>query len=114
MIVILNDNGQVSLPTFYNNVNQPVGALSKTFASSGGTGLQIQGQLAQLETSKGFQAGRNMLKAASKALLPEQLSSAAAKVDEYARDFVKTAPFTGSSGAGAKGEFFEQLGFYYV
>merc|ERR1719310_1982905 len=28
MIVILNDNGQVSLPTVYNNVDEPVGALS--------------------------------------------------------------------------------------
>jgi len=54
-----------------------------------------------------------MLKEASKALLPSQLSSAAAKLDEYTRDFVKTVPFSGS-GAGAKGELFEQLGFYYV
>jgi len=41
------------------------------------------------------------------------LSSAAAKLDEYTRDFVKTVPFRGS-GAGSKGELFEQLGFYYV
>lgn len=115
MIVILNDNGQVSLPTFYNSVNEPVGALSKTLASQevSEQGLNVQGDIARIETSGAFQDGRQFLKAASKALLPEQLSTAAAKVDEYARDFVKTAPFRGS-GAGAKGELFEQLGFYYV
>ena len=33
MIIILNDNQQVSLPTQYNSLNQdPVGALSSTFA----------------------------------------------------------------------------------
>jgi 1-deoxy-D-xylulose-5-phosphate synthase len=32
MFVILNDNGQVSLPTFYNAVDEPVCALSRTFA----------------------------------------------------------------------------------
>jgi len=112
MVVILNDNGQVSLPTFYNNVNKPVGALSETLASSN-TGLRIQGDIARIETSEAFQGLRRFAKATCKALLPQQLFSAVAKVDEYARDFVKTAPFKGS-GAGAKGSLFEQLGFYYV
>lgn len=112
MIVILNDNGQVSLPTFYNKVSQPVGALAQTLATSG-TGLRMQGDMARMESSEAFQSMRNMAKQASKSLLPKQLSSAAAKVDEYARDFVKTAPFSGS-GAGAQNELFEQLGFYYI
>jgi 1-deoxy-D-xylulose-5-phosphate synthase len=30
LIVILNDNGQVSLPTFYNSVTEPVGALASS------------------------------------------------------------------------------------
>jgi len=112
MIVVLNDNGQVSLPTFYNQVKAPVGALSSTLAESN-AGLQIQDNIARVETSQGFQSARQALKAASKTLLPEQLQSAAAKIDEYSRDFVKSVPFRGS-GSGAKGELFEQLGFYYV
>jgi len=116
MIVILNDNGQVSLPTFYNKVKQPVGALSETLAgtkTAESRGLSIQDNIAKLETSEAFQNARQFAKTASKSLLPEQLSSAAAKLDEYTRDFVKTVPFRGS-GAGSKGELFEQLGFYYV
>eukprot|EP00930_Biecheleria_cincta_P033735 TRINITY_DN23366_c0_g2_i1.p1 TRINITY_DN23366_c0_g2~~TRINITY_DN23366_c0_g2_i1.p1 ORF type:complete len:861 (-),score=153.19 TRINITY_DN23366_c0_g2_i1:93-2675(-) len=116
VVVILNDNGQVSLPTFYNQVQQPVGALSNTLAGTSATetrGLAIQGDIARLETSEAFQNARQFAKTASKTLLPEQLSSAAAKLDEYTRDFVKTVPFRGS-GAGSKGELFEQLGFYYV
>eukprot|EP00927_Polykrikos_kofoidii_P071046 TRINITY_DN67382_c0_g1_i1.p1 TRINITY_DN67382_c0_g1~~TRINITY_DN67382_c0_g1_i1.p1 ORF type:complete len:854 (-),score=142.42 TRINITY_DN67382_c0_g1_i1:237-2798(-) len=114
VIVILNDNGQVSLPTSYNNVDEPVGAISKVFAEAGvdSSGLRVQGSFAKLETSEGFQQGRQFLKDASKTLLPSQLSSAAAKIDEYTRDFVKTVPFQGS-GAGGKGELFEQLGFSY-
>lgn len=113
IIVILNDNGQVSLPTFYNKVKTPVGALSQTLAETGERGLRIQGNIAKIETSSVFQGVRQTLKSASKTLLPDQLSSAAAKLDEYTRDFVKTVPFQGS-GAGSKGELFEQLGFYYV
>jgi len=116
VVVILNDNGQVSLPTFYNQVQRPVGALSNTLAGTSAKetrGLSIQGDIAKLETSEAFQNARQFAKTASKTLLPEQLSSAAAKLDEYTRDFVKTVPFRGS-GAGSKGELFEQLGFYYV
>jgi 1-deoxy-D-xylulose-5-phosphate synthase len=115
IVVVLNDNGQVSLPTFYNKVTMPVGALSETLAGSqkSSSGLQIQDNIAKIETSEGFQRARELAKAASKTLLPDQLSSAAAKLDEYTRDFVKTVPFRGS-GAGSKGELFEQLGFYYV
>lgn len=116
IVVVLNDNGQVSLPTFYNKVEQPVGALSETLAGtdeSAPTGLRIQDNIARFETSEAFQSARQFAKAASKSLLPGQLSSAAAKLDEYTRDFVKTVPFSGS-GSGSKGELFEQLGFYYV
>jgi len=115
IVVILNDNGQVSLPTFYNKVNTPVGALSETLAGTEAapTGIRIQDNIARIETSNVFQSARQFAKAASKQLLPGQLSSAAAKLDEYTRDFVKTVPFSGS-GAGSKGELFEQLGFYYV
>eukprot|EP00929_Paragymnodinium_shiwhaense_P104103 TRINITY_DN6810_c0_g1_i2.p1 TRINITY_DN6810_c0_g1~~TRINITY_DN6810_c0_g1_i2.p1 ORF type:complete len:871 (-),score=233.86 TRINITY_DN6810_c0_g1_i2:428-2878(-) len=115
VVVVLNDNGQVSLPTNYNNVNTAVGALSQTLADTNvqSDGIRIQGDFAKLETSDAFQTGRQFLKSATKSLLPGQLSAAAAKVDEYARDFVKTVPFKGS-GAGGKGELFEQLGFYYV
>jgi len=114
VIVILNDNGQVSLPTNYNSVNKPVGALSETLANhQPSSGLEAQGNFAKMETSSSFQQGRNWLKDATKSLLPKPLSSAAAKLDEYTRDFVKTVPFQGS-GSGGKGELFEQLGFYYV
>lgn len=115
ILVILNDNGQVSLPTNYNKVEMPVGALSQTLASQelNTRGLGIQGDIAKIETSSTFQEGRSLLKQASKTLLPGPLQSAAAKLDEYTRDFVKTVPFKGS-GSGSKGELFEQLGFYYV
>jgi len=116
MVVILNDNGQVSLPTFYNKVSQPVGALSETLAGTSTAetrGLSIQGDIAKFETSSAFQNARQFAKNATKQLLPGQLSAAAAKLDEYTRDFVKTVPFRGS-GSGSKGELFEQLGFYYV
>lgn len=113
IVVILNDNGQVSLPTIYNSVNTPVGALSETFASYvSPRGLAVQGDIAKLETSPAFLKSRELLKSAAN-LLPEKLRAAAAKIDEYSRDFVKTVPFSGS-GAGSKGELFEQLGFFYV
>jgi len=113
VVVVLNDNGQVSLPTFYNKVTTPVGALSGTLGNASSRGLGIQDSIAKVETSESFQRGREFLKTASKTLLPPNLQSAAAKLDEYTRDFVKTVPFTGS-GSGGKGELFEQLGFYYV
>jgi 1-deoxy-D-xylulose-5-phosphate synthase len=78
VVVILNDNGQVSLPTFYNQVNQPVGALSDTLAQTSVTGISIQDNIAKVETSQGFQSARQALKAASKAVLPGQLQAAAA------------------------------------
>jgi len=119
IMVILNDNGEVSLPTKYNAVDKAVGGLAKMLEgvqvpgqASTQTGLSMQGNIAKIETSNAFQTSRMLLKDLSKNL-PPTLSTTAAKLDEYARDFFKTAPFHGS-GAGAKGELFEQLGFYYV
>uniref|UniRef100_A0A7S1AG86 1-deoxy-D-xylulose-5-phosphate synthase n=1 Tax=Noctiluca scintillans TaxID=2966 RepID=A0A7S1AG86_NOCSC len=114
VMVILNDNGQVSLPTFYNSVTKPVGALSETLAGteSEAKGLRLQDNIAKFETSDNFQDMRQMAKNLSQSL-PWPFATTAAKVDEYARDFVKTAPFRGS-GAGSKCALFEELGFYYV
>eukprot|EP00438_Fugacium_kawagutii_P036144 Skav228013 [mRNA] locus=scaffold1073:69655:77874:+ [translate_table: standard] len=97
-------------------VKQPVGALSETLAGTSTEetrGLNIQGNIAKLETSQAFQNAREFAKNATKQLLPEQLSTAAAKLDEYTRDFVKTVPFRGSGSGSSRGELFEQLGFYY-
>lgn len=90
MIVILNDNQQVSLPTQYNGQNQaPVGALSSALAR-----LQANRQLREL---------REIAKGMSKQL-PDVLQTATAKIDEYARGLI--------SGTGST--LFEELGFYYI
>ena len=92
MIVILNENGQVSLPTGTPSAAgvQPVGALS--------------GTTSQLLTSRPFQNARNVAKQISK-LLPEDLQRIARKADEFGRGFV-----SGEVGA----VLFEELGFYYI
>jgi len=89
LIVILNDNGQVSLPTGTHMVggNRPVGALSSSFS--------------RILSSTPFEDLRNTAKSLAR-LFPDPLREAAAKADEYARSLV-----TG-------GEMFEELGFYYV
>jgi 1-deoxy-D-xylulose-5-phosphate synthase len=110
IIVILNDNGQVSLPTFYNKVDKPVGALSQTLAKSD---LDLkQSVLSQVEGSSPAQSLRQVVKEASKAFLPEQLAKAAAEVEEFAQDRVYDAVLH-NSGDEHKGEIFEQLGFSY-
>eukprot|EP00747_Dinoflagellata_sp_TGD_P069785 gnl/TRDRNA2_/TRDRNA2_156293_c3_seq1.p1 gnl/TRDRNA2_/TRDRNA2_156293_c3~~gnl/TRDRNA2_/TRDRNA2_156293_c3_seq1.p1 ORF type:complete len:706 (-),score=116.60 gnl/TRDRNA2_/TRDRNA2_156293_c3_seq1:48-2036(-) len=113
VIIILNDNGQVSLPTFYNKVTTPVGALSGTLAESSATGLGIQSTLARMETSELAQNARQVAKVVTAAVLPGRMSSIAGKLDEYGRDFIHTVPF-GGSGSGAQVELFESLGCYYV
>eukprot|EP00928_Gymnodinium_smaydae_P078658 TRINITY_DN62764_c0_g1_i1.p1 TRINITY_DN62764_c0_g1~~TRINITY_DN62764_c0_g1_i1.p1 ORF type:complete len:872 (+),score=232.11 TRINITY_DN62764_c0_g1_i1:102-2717(+) len=116
VIVILNDNGQVSLPTMYNSVDTPVGALSETLKNTevqSAEGIAIQGSIAKFETSEAYQRGRQLLKDASAEFLPGKFQNAVAKFDEYTRDFIKTVPFSGS-GSGSRGELFEQLGFQYV
>ena len=90
MIVILNDNQQVSLPTQYNGKNQdPVGALSSALAR-----LQANRQLREL---------REIAKGVTKQL-PESIQNTTAKIDEYARGMI--------SGSGST--LFEELGFYYI
>lgn len=90
MIVILNDNQQVSLPTQFNGKNQdPVGGLSSA--------------LARLQANRPLRELRELAKSASKQL-PEPLQEATAKIDEYARGMI--------SGSGST--LFEELGLYYI
>jgi len=89
MIVILNDNGQVSLPT-----GTP---------SAGGTvpASQLSTYTSNLLVSKPFQDFRSFAKNFNK-LLPEELQGLNKRIDEYARGMV------------SGGTLFEELGFYYV
>lgn len=90
MIVILNDNQQVSLPTQYNNKNQdPVGALSSA--------------LARLQANRPLRELREIAKGVTKQL-PDVVQKATAKIDEYARGMI--------SGTGST--LFEELGLYYI
>lgn len=89
MIVILNDNGQVSLPT-----GTP---------SAGGTvpASQLSTYTSNLLVSKPFQDFRDFAKSFNK-LLPETIQDVNKRIDEYARGIV------------SGGTLFEELGFYYV
>jgi len=90
MIIVLNDNQQVSLPTQYNGRNQdPVGGLSST--------------LARLQANKPLRELREIAKGISKTL-PPPLQVATSKIDEYARGMI--------SGSGST--LFEELGLYYI
>eukprot|EP01025_Chloroclados_australasicus_P004796 TRINITY_DN11289_c0_g1_i3.p1 TRINITY_DN11289_c0_g1~~TRINITY_DN11289_c0_g1_i3.p1 ORF type:complete len:723 (+),score=89.23 TRINITY_DN11289_c0_g1_i3:177-2345(+) len=90
MIVILNDNQQVSLPTQYNNKNQPpVGGLSSA--------------LTRLQANRPLRELREVAKFATKQL-PSPIQNATAKIDEYARGLI--------SGTGST--LFEELGLYYI
>ncbi|CEM35238.1 unnamed protein product [Vitrella brassicaformis CCMP3155] len=91
MIVILNDNGQVSLPTGTASAGgtDPAGALS--------------GYTARLLSSQRFKNFREVAKGFSK-LFPEPIQDVSARLDEYARGFV----------SGERATLFEELGFYYV
>ncbi|KAF8090254.1 hypothetical protein N665_0482s0046 [Sinapis alba] len=90
MIVILNDNKQVSLPTAnLDGPTPPVGALSRALSN-----LQSKRPLRELrEAAKGMtkKIGGSMHRLAS-------------KVDEYARGMI----------SGACSTLFEELGFYYI
>jgi len=92
MIVILNDNGQVSLPTGTPSAagTIPVGALS---ASS-----------SKMLSSQPFLDARSAAKSLSK-LFPEDLQKFTRKVDELARSAV-----SGEEHA----QLWEELGFYYL
>eukprot|EP00546_Thalassionema_frauenfeldii_P006875 CAMPEP_0178919986 /NCGR_PEP_ID=MMETSP0786-20121207/14747_1 /TAXON_ID=186022 /ORGANISM="Thalassionema frauenfeldii, Strain CCMP 1798" /LENGTH=591 /DNA_ID=CAMNT_0020593989 /DNA_START=408 /DNA_END=2183 /DNA_ORIENTATION=+ len=89
MIVVLNDNGQVSLPT-----GTP---------SAGGTvpASQLSTYTSNLLVSKPFQDFRSFAKSFNK-LLPEEIQGLNKRIDEYARGIV------------SGGTLFEELGFYYV
>ncbi|XP_073309645.1 1-deoxy-D-xylulose-5-phosphate synthase 2, chloroplastic-like [Primulina huaijiensis] len=90
LIIILNDNKQVSLPTAtLDGPATPVGALSST--------------LSKLQANPKFRQLREAAKSITKQIGP-QAHEVAAKVDEYARGML------GASGS----TFFEELGLYYI
>mmetsp|Transcript_18615 Transcript_18615/g.34270 ORF Transcript_18615/g.34270 Transcript_18615/m.34270 type:complete len:753 (-) Transcript_18615:93-2351(-) len=89
MIVVLNDNGQVSLPT-----GTP---------SAGGIrpASQLSAYTSNLLVSKPFQDFRDFAKSLNR-LMPSNVKDVNKRIDEYARGLV-----TG-------GTLFEELGFFYV
>ncbi|XP_072986194.1 1-deoxy-D-xylulose-5-phosphate synthase 2, chloroplastic-like [Typha latifolia] len=90
LIVVLNDNKQVSLPTAtLDGPAKPVGALSKA--------------LTQLQSSNKFRKLREAAKGITKHM-GGPTHEVAAKVDEYARGMISAS---GSS-------LFEELGLYYI
>ncbi|MED6121676.1 Transketolase-like protein 1 [Stylosanthes scabra] len=90
MVVILNDNKQVSLPTAtLDGPIPPVGALSST--------------LSRLQSNKPLRELREIAKGVTKQI-GGQMHKLAAKVDEYARGMI--------SGSGST--LFEELGLYYI
>ncbi|XP_057500813.1 probable 1-deoxy-D-xylulose-5-phosphate synthase 2, chloroplastic [Actinidia eriantha] len=90
LIIILNDNAQVSLPTAtVDGPAPPVGALS--------------GALARLQSSRKFRQLREAAKGFTKQM-GSQTHEIAARVDTYMRGIV--------SGSGAS--LFEELGLYYI
>jgi len=90
VIVILNDNGQVSLPTGTRSAGgvQPSSALSVSTS--------------RLLTSKPFLDIRSAAKQFA-SLFPSEVKDVAARVDEYTRGILTQG-----------GTLFEELGFYYV
>ncbi|KAG9143030.1 hypothetical protein Leryth_006280 [Lithospermum erythrorhizon] len=90
MIVILNDNKQVSLPTAtLDGPAPPVGALSSA--------------LSRLQSNRPLRELREVAKGVTKQI-GGPMHELAAKVDEYARGLI--------SGSGST--FFEELGLYYI
>ncbi|CAI0403860.1 unnamed protein product [Linum tenue] len=90
LIVILNDNKQVSLPTAtLDGPATPVGALSSA--------------LTKLQASTQFRKLREAAKSITKQI-GSQAHEVAAKVDEYARGMISASGST----------FFEELGLYYI
>lgn len=90
LIVVLNDNKQVSLPTAtLDGPATPVGALSST--------------LSKIQASTQFRKLREAAKSITKQI-GGQTHQVASKVDKYARDFI--------SGSGSS--IFEELGLYYI
>ncbi|CAM9004181.1 unnamed protein product [Rhodiola kirilowii] len=90
MIVILNDNRQVSLPTAnLDGPIAPVGALSSA--------------LSRLQSNKPLRELREVAKGVTKQI-GGPMHELAAKVDEYARGMI----------SGSKSTLFEELGLYYI
>lgn len=90
MIVVLNDNKQVSLPTAnLDGPIPPVGALSSA--------------LSKLQSSKPLRELREVAKGVTKQL-GAPMHELAAKVDEYARGMI----------SGSRSTLFEELGLYYI
>ncbi|XP_041016516.1 probable 1-deoxy-D-xylulose-5-phosphate synthase 2, chloroplastic [Juglans microcarpa x Juglans regia] len=90
MIVVLNDNKQVSLPTAtLDGPTTPVGALSSA--------------LSKLQASTNFRKLREAAKSITKQI-GGQTHQVAAKVDEYARGMISASGST----------LFEELGLYYI
>ncbi|KAG1670989.1 hypothetical protein FOA52_014379 [Chlamydomonas sp. UWO 241] len=90
MIVILNDNQQVSVPKPYNHKGQePVGALASA--------------LSRLQANRPLRELREIAKGVTKQL-PADLQTVTAKIDEYARGMISGTPST----------LFEELGLYYI
>ncbi|OMO72970.1 hypothetical protein COLO4_27375 [Corchorus olitorius] len=90
LIVILNDNKQVSLPTAtLDGPAKPVGALSRT--------------LTNIQASANFRKLRETAKGLTKQI-GGQAHELAAKVDEYARGMISASGST----------LFEELGLYYI
>ncbi|XP_021300550.1 probable 1-deoxy-D-xylulose-5-phosphate synthase 2, chloroplastic, partial [Herrania umbratica] len=90
LIVILNDNKQVSLPTAtLDGPATPVGALSRA--------------LTKIQASTNFRKLREKAKGLAKQL-GVQAHELAAKVDEHARGMISASGFT----------LFEELGLYYI
>ncbi|XP_042506665.1 probable 1-deoxy-D-xylulose-5-phosphate synthase 2, chloroplastic [Macadamia integrifolia] len=90
MIVVLNDNRQVSLPTAtLDGPAKPVGALSRA--------------LSKLQASTKFRGLREAAKGVTKQI-GEKTYEVAAKMDEYARGMISASGAT----------LFEELGLYYI
>nr|QMU23679.1 1-deoxy-D-xylulose-5-phosphate synthase [Eleocharis dulcis] len=90
MIVILNDNKQVSLPTAsLDGPIPPVGALSSA--------------LSRLQSSRPLRELREVAKGMTKQI-GGSVHEIAAKVDEYARGMI----------SGSRSTLFEELGLYYI
>ncbi|KAJ9550856.1 hypothetical protein OSB04_014901 [Centaurea solstitialis] len=90
LIIVLNDNRQVSLPTAtLDGAAPPVGALSQS--------------LTKLSTSRKFRQLREVAKGVTKKL-GDQTHEVAAKMDSYMRTMV----------GGNEASLFEDLGLYYV
>ena len=89
ILVVLNDNEQVSLPTGQPSVGgvRPAGALS--------------GYTSRLLTSTAFKTVRDIAKGLNN-LMPDEIATLNKRFDEYVR------------GMATGGTLFEELGFYYV